>query len=168
MELTLYQKILESNLVNFILMVSILTLIFKKARLGTFIDKMALDIKTSVISSSEAAQSALKEYKEAKRSTKDAENIKKGIIENANQSAKNMEETSLNLLKQEEETIEAKCQIKIENDIQKAKEKTAVKIFENVINLAQNEIQTRLDDKMQIKIIKNCINEIDTLEETGL
>ena len=58
---SLYQKILESNLVNFIIMMSILVLIFKKAKFGNFIDKMADDIRNSVMTSSEAAKKAINE-----------------------------------------------------------------------------------------------------------
>ena len=91
-EMTLYQRILESNLVNFIIMVTILTVIFKKFRLGIIFDKMADDIRTSVMTSSEAAQAALKEYKEAKRSTKNLNNEKNEIIERAKSTAQGARE----------------------------------------------------------------------------
>lgn len=100
-ELTLYQKILESNLLNFIIMVSILVVIFKKAKLGAIFDKMAADIQNSVMTSAEAAQAALKEYKEAKRSTKNTEAEKEEILSKARDGAQNMESSAACALQKE-------------------------------------------------------------------
>lgn len=169
-ELTLYQKILESNLVNFIIMVSILVFIFKKAKLGTIFDKMADDIKTSVMTSAEAAQAALKEYKEAKRSTKNTAFEKEEILNKAKDSAQNMKNTAVSILQKEEVALDEKCSVQIDGNIQKAKETTAKEIYETVVSLAEDEIKNRIlnaknRDEIQSRLIDKCIKEIDTLEE---
>ena len=55
---------------------------------------MADDIRTSVMTSSEAAQNAIKEYKEAKRSTKNLQLEKDEILSKANTGAENMQKTA--------------------------------------------------------------------------
>ena len=106
--MTLYQKILESNLINFIIMVSVLVFIFKKAKLGVFFDKMADEIRNSVMSSADAAQAALKEYKEAKRSTRNTESEKAEILNKAKNSALNMENSAKEHLLGEEKLLDEK------------------------------------------------------------
>ena len=172
-ELTLYQKILESNLVNFIIMVSILVLIFKKAKLGAIFDKMASDIQNSVMSSADAAQAALKEYKEAKRSTKNTAVEKEEILNKAKNTAENMENTAASILQKEEAALDEKCGVQIENSVQKARENTAGEIYETVTRLAEAEIKNRIlnpenRDEIQSKIIDKCIKELDTLNDAAL
>ncbi len=167
---TLYQKILESNLVNFIIMVSILTLIFKKAKLGAIFDKMAEDIRTSVMSSADAAQAALKEYKEAKRSTKNVGVKKEEIIGKAKDTASNMEDGAAKFLSNEIKGLDEKCDVQIQNGVKKAKETAAGEIYETVAKLAEDEIKARLlntetGPALQKRLIDRCINELDTLEE---
>lgn len=169
-ELTLYQKILESNLLNFIIMVSILVVIFKKAKLGAIFDKMAADIQNSVMTSAEAAQAALKEYKEAKRSTKNTEAEKEEILSKARDGAQNMESSAACALQKEESALDEKCGVQMENDVKKAKETAAGEIYETVTVLAEAEIKNRIlnvenREEIQRKLIDNCINEIDTLDE---
>lgn len=169
-ELTLYQKILESNLVNFIIMVSILVLIFKKAKLGAIFDKMADDIKTSVMTSADAAQAALKEYKEAKRSTKNIGAKKEEIINKAKDTAKTMQDNASGQLSEEIELFNKKCEVQIQNDVKKAKESAAGEIYETVAIRTEEEIKARLlnaetGSALQKRLIDKSINEIDTLEE---
>ena len=91
-DISLYERILHSNLINFIIMVYLLVLIIKKARLGDLIQKLADDVKNDVELSAKNVQDALKEYKEAKRSTKDVEQIKENINLEAKESAQNLKE----------------------------------------------------------------------------
>jgi len=162
-ELTLYQKILESNLVNFIIMVSVLVLIFKKAKLGRYIDKMADDIKNSVSTSAQAAEAALKEYKEAKRNTKNVQTEKNSIIEKANDTALNIKNSAALALKEEETGLDNKCSFQIETDIKKVKENTASDILNAVSDLVEDEIKRRLDASVQKKFTDMCIENIDKI-----
>lgn len=167
-EVTLYQKILESNLVNFIIMVSILTFIFKKAKLGLIIDKMADEVKNTVTTSVQAARNAMDEYKNIKKSLKNTESEKQNIIENAKNSAKNMEEVQNSLIKKEEISLDKKCSLQIENDNKKMKDKITDEIFDIVKILTRDEIERLiLEDKdgvLQNKLIEKAINEIDKIE----
>lgn len=164
---SLYQKILESNLVNFIIMMSILVLIFKKAKLGNFIDKMADDIRNSVMTSSEAAKKAINEYKEAKKSTKNLQAEKNEIITRAKTSALNIEDSAKERLQIEQKNIDNKCAAQVQNVIEKAKSNTASEILDLVSELAEDEVKKRLDDTMQRRLIQKSINELDKLENLG-
>ncbi len=168
-ELTLYQRILESNLINFIIMVSILTLIFKKAKLGAIFDKMADDIKTSVMTSSEAAQNAIKEYKEAKRSTKNLQLEKDEILSKANTGAENMQKTAQVQIEKEEKLLDEKCSAQIENNIKKTKNDSASEILDEILNKAEKEIKNRIqndeNNQLQRKFIEKSIEEIDKIEK---
>jgi len=167
-EMILYQRILESNLINFIIMITILTVIFKKAKLGAIFDKMAQDIKTSVMSSSEAAQAALKEYKEAKRSTKDLEKTKSEIIERAKTTVQNAKEAAKEVLLKEEKALLNRYQNKVESDTIKAKIDTSKEFLDVIIELSKDEIQNRLNgDKgaeIQAGLIDKCIEKIDEID----
>lgn len=168
--MSLYQKILESNLINFIIMVSILVFIFKKAKLGVFFDKMADEIRNSVMSSADAAQAALKEYKEAKRSTKNTESEKLEILNKAKDTASNMADSAKELLLREEKNLDEKCAEKIEDDTKRVKEKTADEIFNAVMKLSYAEVRKRLfenDNRAEIQksLIDKSIEEIENLAE---
>ena len=64
--MSLFEQILQTNLINFIIVVLTLAWIFKKAKLGALIEKMAQDVKGRVEKSSADAQSAISEYKATK------------------------------------------------------------------------------------------------------
>lgn len=167
MGFSLYQKILESNLINFIIMVSILTLIFKKANLGSIIDKMADDIRNSVSSSAEAAQAALKEYKEAKRSTKNLPKEKDEILSKAKDGALNIENAAKEFILKEEAELNKKLETQIGLDNNKAKTKAADEILETIMQRAKVQIEDRMkndDGTIQQRLIERCIEKIDTLE----
>ena len=164
---SLYQKILESNLVNFIIMMSILVLIFKKAKFGNFIDKMADDIRNSVMTSSEAAKKAINEYKEAKKRNKNLQAEKNEIITRAKTSALNIEDSAKEKLQIEQKNIDNKCAAQVQNVIEKAKSNTASEILDLVSELAEDEVRKRLDDTMQRRLIQKSINELDKLENLG-
>lgn len=164
---SLYQKILESNLINFIIMVSILTLIFKKAKLGGIIDKMADDIRNSVSSSTEAAAAAIKEYKEAKRSTKNLAEEKNEILNKAQEGATNIENATKDAILNEKAGLEKKCLSQMELDNIKAKTLAADEVLEIITKRTKAEIEKRLrddDGTIQQRLIEKCIDEIGQIE----
>ena len=85
---SLFLTVLESNIINFLIMMSILVWIFKKFNLGKIIDNLADDIKNNVVTSAEAVQNALKEYKETRKESREIPNKKKEILDDAKESVK--------------------------------------------------------------------------------
>lgn len=167
-EMTLYAKILESNLINFIIMVSVLVAIFKKFKLGTIFDKMADDIRTSVMTSSEAAQAALKEYKEAKRNTKNLENTKNEIIKRADDTAQNARNAAGDALIKEKEALEIQFENKIKADTLKTKKRASKEFLNAVVELSREEIQNCLNSsagaEIQVKLLDRCIENLDDID----
>lgn len=171
-DVSLYQRILESNLINFIIMVSVLVLIFKKAKLGLIIDKMASEVQNTVSTSVQAARNAVFEYKNIKKSLKNTEDEKKEIIENAKNIARNMEDVQDVEIHNEENLLLEKCETKILNDNKKIKDAAVNEIFDTVRVLAEEEIKRLLfedkDGVLQDKITRQAINEIDNIDLRGV
>ena len=97
---SLFLTVLESNIINFLIMMSILVWIFKKFNLGKIIDNLADDIKNNVVTSAEAVQNALKEYKETRKESREIPNKKQEILDDAKESVKRLDEKSLEEIKQ--------------------------------------------------------------------
>ena len=164
MEPTLFEKIIETNIINFLIVLSTLVWIFKKAHLGSIIQKMADDIKTDVEESSQKASNALKEYKETRKATRGTEELQEKILKQA--------QTNAQLIK---ERIEEKAQIQkkdiksnMKNAFEQIKEHyknlTIDEIYSAGIELAKLEILKRLDKELHKKLINSSIDEIANIE----
>ncbi len=90
--MSLFEKILQTNIINFLIVISTLIFVFKKMKLGLLIDKMAQDVQLKVEESSICAKDALEEYKKTKKDFKKLPEKQKEIIENANNNANNLKE----------------------------------------------------------------------------
>lgn len=167
-EPTLYTKILESNLINFIIMIAILVAIFKKFKLGAIFDKMADEIKTSVMTSSEAAQIALKEYREAKRSTKNLEDTKNKIMQHTDDTVQNAKNASREAILKEKEVLENQFLNRAKSDLIKAKDDTTREFLGAVVKLSKDEILNRLNSdngrEIQLKLVNRCIENLDNID----
>lgn len=159
----LYLKLLESNLVNFIIMISILVVIFKKARLGYFIDKMADNIRNSVSSSAEAAKVAMDEYRAARKEARNIPSVKEEISTKAKETSNNIVLTAEAALQDIQNELDKKAQNEISSVLDKEKENTANEIYSAVLNLAEEEILKRLTPDMQQKLIEKGIDELNAL-----
>lgn len=160
----IYIKILESNIINFIIMVSILTFIFKKFKLGTIIDNFANDIQSKVTTSFDAVQNALKEYKEKRKEQREIPNKKEKIINDAKLMAKKLEDKNKeDILKKEIELD--KSYEKVQNSLhRRSVEKTAQDIQAAVLNLTKDTIKNMMTEEMQVKSIFMALDEFDKLE----
>ena len=90
--MSLFEQILQTNIINFIIVISTLVLIFKKAHLGDLIEKMAQEVKDSVESSALKAQDAISEYKATKKAVKDTPQLQEEILSCAKSNAQNLKE----------------------------------------------------------------------------
>lgn len=160
----MFEKILATNLINFLIVISTLCWIYKKARLGDLIQKMADDIKKDVEKSSANAQSAISEYKAVKKATKDTPKLKEDIISNAKNNAENIKEKikqqTSNKKQEINNTLAGICQKQGE----KIKKFTTSEAYKAVINLALDEVTKRLDENTHKKLINNAIDELSAIE----
>ena len=160
----LYIYILHSNIINFIIMISILVVIFKKANLGKFLDNISEDIIKNVTTSAEAVQNALSEYKKTKKEAKTLDIKKEEIIKNAREIAKNL--TASN-----EEYIKNK-QNELDNNLNKAKEayydrriqKTTFEIQEIVYNFSLEAVKNLQTPEIHRQLILNSLDEFDKIK----
>ena len=90
--MSLFEQILQTNLINFIIVISTLGLIYKKAKLGSLIEKMAQDVKDKVEKSSLDTKSAIDEYKNTKKSLVRLPLQQEEILQNAKQNAQKQKE----------------------------------------------------------------------------
>lgn len=162
--MSLFEQILQTNIVNFLIVLSVLGFAFKKAHLGDLIEKMAQDVRASVEKSSKDATNAISEYKATKRAIKDVPKIQEEIISGAKSNAQNLKEKieQKTLLKEEEikNSIE-----KIQNSqIDKVKKMTISDIYTACIDIAQDEITSKLNDEIHKNLINKSIDELEKIE----
>ena len=164
MQTGLFESILKTNVINFIIVISTLVWIFKKANLGALIQKLADDIKLSVEKSSSNAQDAISQYKSTKKSVKDTPKLQEEIISQTKSNAQNIKEKiEQKTLLEKNELIKSIEKI-ISNQQKKYKKLTINEIYKASINIAKEEVQKRLDENNHQKIIEKSIEELDKIE----
>ena len=160
----IYIYILHSNLINFLIMVSILVWIFKKCKLGDVIDSMAEDIKKNVTTSAEAVQNVLAEYKKTKKESRFTQDKKDEIIENAKQIIKNLKEANIRNINDKKAELDKNSE-KLK-DVYKTRkiQKTALKIQNAIYELSLDSIQKIMNDDLRKKLVENALCEFENIE----
>lgn len=159
-----FENLLKTNLINFIIVLSILTLIFKKARLGELIDKMALDIQDKVEVTSQDVEKAQQEYEATRESVREVPQIQERILENAQRSADGLRKKIEQKANQREKEIECKVEAYLKSQKEKSRKVTIKEVYLACVDLAQEEILKRLDAKMHKKLINNSIEELENIK----
>ena len=160
----LYSYILHSNIINFIIMVSILVIVFKKANLGKIIDKMSEDITKNVVSSAEAVQNALSEYKKTKKEARTLDNRKEEIIKNADEIAKNLTITNEEYIKNKQNELENNSNKLKEAYYDRRIQKTVREIQEIVHDLSLDAVKNLQTPEIHKQLILNSLDEFDKIE----
>ncbi len=164
----IYEIILESNLINFIIVMATLVYIFKKCNLGSVIDKMADDIKNNVLTSADAVKAALSDYKKIKNNSKNLEDKKQEIIQDANLIVEKLSEKNKEEIQRKSDEIEAQAQKTQEILYGRKVSKTAKQIQQKIFELSRLQIKNMLDDNMQVQLIKNSLEELDKIDMKGV
>ena len=164
MEASLFEQFLQTNILNFLIVISTIVWIFKKAHLGDIIQKMADDIKDSVEISSQNAANALNDYKETRKATRGTEELQAKIINQAKINAESIKG------KIEEKTAQKKSEIRtnlekaFESQEENFKNLTVDEIYLASVELAKEEVLKRLNKKVHKKLINSSIDELDKVE----
>lgn len=166
--MSLFEQILNTNIINFLIVVSTLVLIFKKAHLGDLIEKMADDIRKNVEKSSLDAKSAIDEYKTTKRLVKDTPKLQEDIISNAKINAQNAKENIEKNTTSSLEEIKASLEKTYAFQDEKLKNITIKELYSACIDMARDEVIKRLDDDTQKRLINASIDELDKIEGVSL
>ena len=164
MEASLFEQFLQTNTLNFIIVMSTLVWIFKKAHLGDMIQKMADDIKDSVEISSQNAANALKDYKETKRATRGTEELQEKIINQAKINAESIKGKIEEKTAQQKEELRENLKKSFEDQEENFKNLTVGEVYSASIELAKEEVLKRLDKKVHKQLINTSIDEINNIE----
>ena len=164
----LYITVLESNIINFLIMTGVLVLIFKKFKLGRIIDNFANDIQNTVITSSEAVKEAVDDYKLTRKKSRDIGQKKEEIIKNAQNAALKLKEKNKAEIEKKERELEENGE-KLKGVFYERKvHKTANEIQLAVYNLACDTVKDILNDEIQNKTIIDALDELDKIEAAGI
>lgn len=160
----IYIKILEGNLINFIIMIWILVLIFEKAKIGNLFDKMAQDIKQRVQTTREAAEDILKDYKTVKEDIAQIPKIQGEILDKANVTIRAFEEKGQEELQKNLDNMAINLKKTLEEGSERFKEKTIEEVYSNAVDLAQNYIVKNLDKETHKHLIRKAIEKLERVE----
>jgi len=164
MEASLFEKILNTNLINFLIVISTLVWIFKKARLGDLINKMADDIKFSVEKSNTDALNAINEYKETRKATRGVDKIQEKIINQAQINAKCIKEKIEEKTLLQQQDIKTNLKKAFEGQEQNYKNIALDEVYNASIELAKEEVLKRLDKNVHKRLINSSIEELNKIE----
>ncbi len=163
-EISLFEAILNTNIINFIIVIYTLALIYKKAHLGDLIAKMADEVRLSVEKSTENKEKALKEYEETKELVSDTQQLQDEIKSQAKLSAENIKrKTEEKTVLQQKELLSHLERI-FKSQAQRFKNLTLEDVYSASINLAKEEVLARLDEKIHKKLINSSIDELDKIK----
>lgn len=160
----LYLYILNSNIINFIIMVSLLVLIFKKAKLGKFFDDITDDIKNNVTTSAEAVKNALNEYKKTKKDLKNIDVKKQEIINSAIETSDLLKKNNKEEIEKKEQELYLASEKSKEAFYQKKMQKTTEEIQNAIYTLTIGTIKNMDNNEVQEKLIMKALDEFDKIE----
>lgn len=160
----MFEMLIESNFINFAIMISLLALIFKKFKLGALIDKMADDTRRKIAESKKNAEDALSEYESTKEGVKDVIKKQAEIINNAKETAlgmeKNIERETEICMQELDESFNAL----VESYNIKAKKQTVAQVYDACINLAKEYVEKSLDKETHKHLINKGIDDITKMD----
>lgn len=160
----MFEQILSTNLINFIIVILTLRWIFKKARLGELLDKMANDIQIDVEKSAKSAADALSEYKATKKATKDTPALQEEILTGAKFNAQILKKRIENKAQIQKEEITSSVENVYKKQVDKTKKTLVSEIYRACVDIAQAEVIKRLDEKTHKKLIDVSISEVEKIE----
>ncbi len=160
----IYEYILNSNLINFLIMVSTLVWIFKRFNLGKIIDSIEDDIKNNIDISTSSLSSALLEYKKARKDYKNIQTKKDEIINSTDKLIEKMnQKTTQDIQRKTDELVVESDKIK-EARYEKNKRNTIKDINNAIYTLSFETIKNMINEDIQKKVIENSLNELDEMD----
>ena len=157
----LFEQILNTNIINFLIVLWILTAIIKKVRVADLIKKMAEDIEVSVDKSAMDAKNAIDEYKTTKRSVRDTAQIQEEILHYAKRNVVKLKDKIEKNTVLAQEEIEGRLEKVYQNQKDRYTHLTINDVYKASIDLAQEEVIKRMDEKAHRRMIKTAINAVE-------
>ncbi len=163
--MSLFEKILSTNLINFLIVVLTLVWIIKKVNISSLIENLASEIKLKVEESSKSAALSIDEYKKTKKQNSSIPQLKEQIIDGAKKNAEDLKEKINQKTLNQKEGLQKNLEKTIESQKEKYKSLTKKEIYSACVSLAQVELQKKLDLELQKKLINISINDLDRIGE---
>ncbi len=167
-ELSLFEKILHTNIINVSIMVSCLVLIFKKAKLGEKIENAANNVRLKIEQSKQSVQDSIADYQKAQKSVGDLETLKEQIINDNKLNTKNLKEKLEEKGKFKQEEIISKTKKTGEAIAKKTQGTIVDNIYHSCVDMAKNEVISMLNDDTHRYLIHKSIEQIDNLDGTKI
>lgn len=160
----MFEKILATNLINFIIMVWLLSIVFKKAKLGDMLQRLADDVRKKIEQSKENAQRALDDYENTKAGVGEVVKKQENILQNAKETAsaieKNIKRDTQVCIAEFEESFKAL----VDNCAAKTKKQTLEQVYVACIELAHQEVEKNLDENTHKHLVEQGIEQISKMD----
>lgn len=160
--ITIWNKILTSNMFNFVLMLVFLGWIIKKFKIAELLEAGRKSIEDKIITAKQEKETAIKTLYETQEQ---GINIQKEALEIIDKAAKNaviVGEKLVEDAKQQSETFAKSTQKAIDTNIEKLRSNITNETAQAAINKAKNHIENLLkeDRSLHIKYINESIDEL--------
>lgn len=161
----IWQVIVYSNTFNFVVFVAILVWIFKKINISAIVDNLRQKIIELIEAARKAKEDAQIQLKEAEKSVENLPQELKTILEDADKSAKTIEQKLLDEAKQQVESIESNAQKTIKAEEKVIKSNLISKTSKASVELAKSHVKSVLvkNPELHEKYINASIDELDRL-----
>lgn len=159
-----FEKFLETNTLNFIIMVAILAWIYKKANLDKFIANMAQKTKNTVEASINNSNEAILKLINVQRDEKNISTKTKKIITRAKKSARAVKEKNEIQTKEAIKNVNRSIKKSIAAQIQKTKTSLEKDVAKASLTAAQGHILQMLDHNLHRQYIEDSIDNLDEVK----
>jgi F0F1-type ATP synthase membrane subunit b/b' len=163
-----FEQLLATKLINFAIMFWLLSLIWKKCKLGDKLAQLAENTKKKIEESRQRVLEATSAREKAEAEAREVPKIQEKIAKDAKDAAIAVERNIHHECKACEGELDMGLREAIKSRGAKMKKQTLDKIYNTCLILAQEEIVKNLDDETQKHLLEAGIDEISRMEKICL
>ncbi|GBF22701.1 F-type H+-transporting ATPase subunit b' [Candidatus Gastranaerophilus sp. (ex Termes propinquus)] len=164
----MFEKLVTSNLLNFLIMLWLLSLIWKKAKLSVHISNLAEKTRRKIEESKKRVQDALLELEQTKENEKDWEAQRQHIAQDSKNTASLMEKNIANETELSLKELQETYNVLVEKYGIKAKKQTVAKVYDASLELAKEHIEKNMNDEVHKDLINKGIDDIKKMDKICL
>ena len=152
--------IVETNTFNFAILAIIIAVVLTKINIPELTEKIRKEIAKQIENAQLDKQNAQKEFKSAKRITKNTDNEVSEKLQGAKNNAKLLSDEIKKNTKEQVQSINANIERVISSEEKKMSAKLKSEAMKNAIELARQDITNKLDIELHEKLIEQSIKEL--------
>lgn len=157
----LLEYILNSNVINFLIVVGVLVTILKKVNITKIIEDKQKKIIEDVVASENKLNESLEILEESKKKVSNIDSEKLRILTNSDEVGKIIAVKIKEETVRKEENIKVRTEKIVENDKYRTKKEVTKKITDAAFEVAKQHILHSLDDKKHFQLIDEFIENLD-------